>query len=243
MTNALFAFAFGFLPAAVAAGTLAGIGWWFRPPRYGIHAFLAGAIGASFVALAGLMVFRQATAFLGETIQFTLIWLVYGPVAEETVKVVFLAGLVGWAVHRGEAWKENWALYGALVGLGLAGAEGFVLLFEETEQEWTMTQLLTRWLGTAQMHALATAVAGLMLGLGQGYGRVFPVFHLGGGLAAAIMVHGLWNCVAGGLYATESAGFTGPGLWLMGVMLFGSTVGLVVAGEVVIKKKERYFLT
>ncbi len=239
MVNPLSAFLLGFVPAAVLAGLLAAVACLWRRTHYAVHAFLAGAVGASFAALLLLGLFRQATVFMGESLQLTLIWLVYGPVAEEVIKLGFLAGLFLWALFRDGKGQENWALCGALIGFGFAGAEGFVLLFGDPGREWSFEFLLTRWLGTAQMHALATALVGWMLVRGQRSGSGLPVLHLGVGLVLAVTLHGLWNCMAGGLYVTGVPALRTHYAVLAGSILFAGTLGIVAWAELFLRKKEK----
>lgn len=242
--NAFFALFNGFLPPAALAAVLFGLAFLFRRARFGPYAFLIGVFGASTVAILLLALMQSVGSFANEeTLRFFTV-LVWGPVVEEAIKLGFL-GLLIWLVQRKDkARLPSWVLYGALMGYGFAAAEGFVFFFEDHEEELREGVLLTRWLGTSQMHALSTAVAGLIVGSGTrfipSHGAMFRVMVA---LVAAAAIHATWNCLAGGMQLTGRAGLSQTYAVIVGVVFFAAIIGTWSLAEMVKSKSSSDTLT
>lgn len=164
-----------------------------EPWRAVLKAFLWGAIGAAAVSilleewLAGAL--GVDPTLVGEV---SVLSVVVAPVVEECAKAV---GLLG--IRDADPEPEDGLVYGAAAGLGFAAVENLFYVggaFLVGGQDLALVTALYRGVATVALHAAATAITG--------YGVWASRFHTVqgtwlGGLVAAILLHALYNAVAG----------------------------------------------
>ncbi|MDH7516619.1 MAG: PrsW family intramembrane metalloprotease [Bacteroidota bacterium] len=147
--------------------------------------FLWGALGAVFFGMytssliAGLV---KADAFVN--------LVAIAPVIEEIAKGSFLL----WTARdRRFDNITDGVVYGMAIGLGFGMTENFLyFLSARTAGEWVQRVVL-RTLYTAVMHAMATGVTGMAVGLGKYRFRRYRIPLWIGGLLVAILMHAAWN--------------------------------------------------
>jgi protease PrsW len=224
LASSLLAFPLGLIPLAIVGPTLLWLDRVEPEPRSSkVHAFLWGALVATFVAL---IANETGGAVVGR--RFAMV--VTAPVFEEAMKAL---GIM-WAVRRREvSGLMDGIIYAGWVALGFAVAEDFFYLV--TAGGHSDGQLVAvaifRTVVTPFAHPLFTAWTGLAVGRAVA-NRKSPWVHGLWGLALAICCHAAWN---GSITAFEKK----PKLLLIVAMLF---VALFVAAIVVttrIRKAEK----
>lgn len=164
-----------------------------------IAAFLWGSVGATGFALIANGV---SVALLGTFVGVAI----FAPFIEEVLKGVFIFALFWWRRHRFNGPLDG-IVYAGFIGMGFAFVENITYftaaysgmnLLEDVPQEGGAGVLfgtfIARGLLTLFAHPLFTAMTGIGLGLASlKHTRRDRVFYSLAGLAAAILLHGLWN--------------------------------------------------
>jgi protease PrsW len=205
----------GLIPLAIVAPVLLWLDRVEPEPRSSkLHAFLWGALVATFIALI-------ANEIGGAVVSRSFAMVGTAPVFEEAMKAL---GIM-WAVRRREVNDVmDGIIYAGWVGLGFAVAEDFFYLV--TAGGHSNGQLavvaIFRTVVTPFAHPLFTAWTGLAVGLAVARKRS-PWKHALWGLALAIATHAAWN---GSIVAFQDR----PSLLLVVALLF---VALFVSAAVV----------
>ncbi|MCA9566363.1 MAG: PrsW family intramembrane metalloprotease [Myxococcales bacterium] len=161
--------------------------------------FLWGAIGAVFIALPlntgfQMLVSGVIAPVSGDASGFLEHFLgpaVGAPLFEEPAKAMFLL-FVAW--NRRPPDMSSGFVYGAAAGLGFAMTENFMYFSSVAGDLATFASTVAiRTFYCAALHAMASSVVGAAFGFGRL--RSWPVWIVstGLGLAAAMVLHALWN--------------------------------------------------
>lgn len=181
--------------------------WWLdrydREPVWLLGlTFLWGAMGAvvGAVVLSSILdgLFGVAIGIAGDGLGFDASQassmvgpVLVAPLVEEPCKALFLAYVI-WNRHFDN--MTDGFVYGAAAGLGFGMTENLLYFVSASGHlaEWGST-VVVRTFYSAVMHATATAIVGAALGYARfrGLGRL--ALSGIGGLALAMLVHGLWN--------------------------------------------------
>jgi len=171
--------------------------------------FIWGAVGA---VIFGIFASRYtAELFAAEAFERTVY---IAPAIEEVAKGLFLI----WTA-RDKRFDNitDGVVYGMTIGLGFGMTENFLyFLTARSADEWVQRVML-RTLYTAVMHAMATGVFGMAVGLSKYRYRPARAPLLAAGISAAVGIHMAWN------YWTTQAG---AGLSMMEGLFIGA--GLLV---------------
>jgi len=140
---------------------------------------------------------------------------IIAPLAEEPSKAAILL-LIIW--HADFDNMTDGFVYGAATGLGFGMTENFLYFLGAIDDlgVWFGT-VVVRTCYSAIMHATATAIVGAALGWARFRGATALVLSGSVGLAAAVVIHGVWN---GLLTFDEILGGTGHLIGLDFVLLF-----------------------
>ncbi len=147
--------------------------------------FLWGAIGAIVFGLLGSQAIK---ALLGTSHQQDVV--LVAPMIEEFAKGLFLLYT---ARDRRFDNITDGVVYGMAIGLGFGMTENFLyFLHAKTADEWA-ERVILRTFYTAVMHAMATGMFGVFVGVGKYRFRRLRWALGPAGIAAAIGIHMLWN--------------------------------------------------
>jgi len=188
---------------------------------------LTFAWGATIAAFAAVVLNTIGEAIVSEQLG-TRAAEIYGysisaPVVEEAAKAAVLFGLLWWRRHEFNGVLDG-IVYAALVGLGFAMTENVLYYGRGAVEEGIVGAVGTfvvRGLLSPFAHPLFTAMTGI--GLGIAATTRSPVLRLVAplaGLAAAIVLHSIWNTSAGtGLFFAAYLLIMLPLLGLLGVLV------------------------
>ena len=147
--------------------------------------FVWGALGAVLIGLVGSQLMRAAL----QTNAYEDVVYV-APIIEEGAKALFLLFT---ARDRRFDNITDGVVYGMAIGLGFGMTENFLyFLYAKTAGEWA-ERVILRTFYTAVMHAMATGMFGVFVGVTKYRFRRYRIIFGLTGLAAAIGMHGLWN--------------------------------------------------
>ncbi len=205
--------------------------WWLdrydrEPIWLLVLVFAWGAIGAVVLSLVGntLAMLPLALVMGGAAATHTGTVLI-APLVEEPTKALVLP-LVLRSRHFDNA--TDGFVYGAAAGLGFGMTENF-FYFVGTAAEgdvtaWVATVVI-RTFFSAVMHATASSIVGAALGWAMFRGGLARLLAGAGGLAVAMIIHGIWN----GLITADQLLESGGVLFLADLMLFPAELFLVFA--------------
>jgi hypothetical protein len=158
----------------------------------------------------GIAAFINRQVYFAGLVSYQNIPRYFAPVVEEILKALILI----WLVRRPKfTYFVDGAIYGFAIGIGFAVFENWQYIL--AEQGTGLGTALGRVLSTNLIHAAATAMVGVSLGLARFRRSLGHWLILGGGLLAAILLHGVFNNlvtrITGGLVLIYSAvlGFAG----------------------------------
>lgn len=162
---------------------------------------------------------------------------VFAPMIEETTKATLLLVIV-LAARRHLDGPFRGLMFGSLIGLGFGFTEDLLYMGTATLEGGAAAGgaiFILRGILTPFAHVVFTGVIGLLLGLGaRRAGAGWPVGMFAVGLPAGMVLHGVWNLVAGSTDDQPLVTVLAAGL--MGLMCFAGWVGaaLVLRNQEVI---------
>jgi protease PrsW len=146
-----------------------------------------------------------------------LVWFA-GPVVEEILKALVLIYLVR---RPNFTYFVDGAIYGFAAGIGFAIFENYQYILGSSEAGFGLA--IGRVLSTNLIHASASALVGVALGLARFKHSIGRLGMLVGGLAAAMVLHSAFNNfvtrVESGLLLVYAAGLGFGGAGLIGLMI------------------------
>ena len=153
------------------------------PPRAILFAVAAGAAAA--VVSYAANVTLQPLLGLNTTRQYTIY---VGPVLEEVLKAIYVV----WLLRRNKVgFVVDAATYGFAIGTGFAFVENIYSL--QMRPDATIWTWIVRGFGTALMHSGTTAIFAMISRTLHSRSQVIRPMLLLPGLAAAILLHSLYN--------------------------------------------------
>jgi protease PrsW len=172
-----------------------------EPPALLALSFLWGAIIAVAIAIVFNTLGQVAvTALVSEAAGNLSGSVVFAPVVEETAKALVLFGLYLWRRDEFDGVIDG-VIYAAMVGLGFAMTENIQYYGGAALEggiEGSLTLFVLRGGMAPYSHPLFTSMTGIGLGLAAGHvhGRAQKLLLPAAGLAAAVLLHALWNLSA-----------------------------------------------